>query len=156
MPGLEVKYRLEPAGELVQVTGPAIVGEPEHLTDLHLGDSLTLIGYDLEPDQPSEGEELHVSLHWRVEQDLALDYHTYVHLLDERRQAIAQSDHRPGLEYYPSSLWKPGETLLDVHVLPISGIEDVNALTLVVGAYEYPSLTPLGSSLTLHEVKVPH
>jgi hypothetical protein len=156
MPGLEVKYHLEPAGELVQVTGPAVVGEPEHPTDLHLADSLMLVGYDLEAVESSEGKALHVSLYWRVEQDLAHDYHTYVHLLDERGEAIAQSDHRPGLEYYPSSLWRPRETLLDVHVLPISASEDVDAVTLVAGAYDYPSLTPLGSALTLHQVQVTH
>lgn len=149
MPGLEVKYRMQPTGELVQVTGPASTGEPEHPTELHLGDSLTLVGYDLEPAQPSEGEELHVILYWRVERELRQDYHTYVHLLDESGQAIAQSDHRPGQEYYPSSLWQPGETLLDVHVLAISASEDVNSVTLVAGAYQYPSLVPLGERLSL-------
>ena len=154
MPGLEVKYELKASGPLVEIRGPAITGEPERVTEMALGDGLTLVGYDVDPDVSSPGGEVQVSLYWRVEQHLSKDYHTYVHLLDEDGQAIAQSDHRPGQEYYPSSLWQPGETLLDVHVLSVSANEDVNALTLVAGAYEYPSLAPLGSRLTLGDLRI--
>jgi len=149
MPGLEIKYQMEPVGELVQIIGSAIAGAPEHPVNLSLGDSLTLLGYDLDPDEPSGGGELQVSLHWRVEQNLSEDYHTYVHLLDQGGQVIAQSDHRPGQEYYPSSLWQVGETLLDVHLLSVPADAGLGQCTLVAGAYEYPSLVPLGTALTL-------
>ncbi len=68
------------------------------------------------------------------------------------RRSIAQSDQRPGREYYPSSLWQPGETLLDVHLLSIPEDTHAGAMTLVAGAYEYPSLAPLGSALTLGQL----
>ena len=154
MPGLEIKYRMEPLGSLIEVMGPAIAGPPEHAIGTTLDGSLTLVGYDLHPGEPVPGEELQVSLYWRVEQDLSTDYHTYVHLLDEHGQAIAQSDHRPGQEYYPSSLWQSGETLLDVHVLSVPGETTADEVTLVAGAYEYPSLAPLGSAITLGTVSV--
>jgi hypothetical protein len=115
---------------------------------------LTLVGYDVEPEAPLAGGELQVSLYWRVERDLNQDYHTYVHLLDEQGQAIAQSDHRPGQEYYPSSMWVPGETLLDVHVLAVPAETETGRVTLIAGAYAYPSLAPLGSPLTLGELSV--
>ncbi len=149
MPGLEIKYRMEPLGELVEITGPAITGAPEHPADLPLDESLTLLGYDLDPEEPSQGGELQLSLHWRVEQDLSQDYHTYVHLLDEAGQVLAQSDHRPGQDYYPSSLWQTGETVLDSHMLPIPADAALGEVTVTVGAYEYPSLQPMGRPLTL-------
>jgi hypothetical protein len=108
MPGLEIKYRMEPLGQLVMIQGPAVTGAPEYPVNLALDGALNLVGYDLEPDEPLPGEDLQVSLHWRVERKLGQDYHTYVHLLDEEGQTIAQSDHRPGQEYYPSSLCNPG------------------------------------------------
>jgi len=154
MPGLEIKYRLEPSGPLVEVEGPAITGEPDKPTELALGDSLTLVGFDVEPEVPSSGGELQISLYWRVERELGQDYHTYLHLLDEAGQAISQSDHRPGQEFYPSSMWAPGEILLDVHVLSIPGGTKAGQVTLIAGAYEYPSLAPLGGSLTLGELRV--
>jgi hypothetical protein len=152
MPGLEIKYETEPSGPLVEVIGPAIAGLPEFVTDLPLGGSLTLVGYDLDPDQPSNGEDVSVSLYWRVDGDLADLYHTYVHLVDEEGRAIAQSDHRPGQEYYPSSIWTPGEILLDVHVLPMPADGQAGKITIVAGGYEYPSLATLGGPLTLGEL----
>jgi hypothetical protein len=151
MPGLEIKYRMEPLGSLVEVKGPAVTGPPEHVVGTMLDGRLTLVGYDLDPSEPAPGEELRVSLYWRVEQNLLQDYHTYVHLLGEHGQTIAQSDQRPGQEYYPSSLWKQRETLLDVHVLSVPGETRADEVTLVAGAYEYPSLAPLGSTITLGE-----
>ena len=103
---------------------------------------------------PQPGGQIRVFPYWRVERTLDRDYHTYVHLLDEGGQPIAQSDHRPGQEYYPSSMWQPGETLLDVHVLPIPAETQARMVTLVAGAYEYPSLAPVGSPLTLGELFV--
>ncbi len=154
MPGLEIKYQMEPLGALVEVEGPAVTGQPEHPVGLALNGSLTLVGYSLDPSEPAAGEELQLSLYWRAEQELEDDYHTYVHLLAEEEQAIAQSDHRPGQEYYPSSLWKPGETLLDVHVLSIPADGQGTVVTLLAGAYEYPSLAPLGSAVTLGQVRI--
>jgi hypothetical protein len=154
MPGLEIKYQLEPLGSLVEVKGPAITGPPQQAIGTTLNASLTLVGYDLDPSEPVPGEELQLSLYWHVERTLPQDYHTYLHLLDEHGQAIAQSDHRPGQEYYPSSLWQPGETLLDVHVLSIPGETEAGVVALVAGAYEYPSLAPLGSAITLGQLRI--
>ncbi len=154
MPGLEIKYQLRPSGPLVEVEGPAITGEPEKVSELALRDSLTLVGYDVEPEAPLAGGELRVSLYWRVERDLDQDYHTYVHLLDEEGRTIAQSDHRPGQEYYPSSMWVSRETLLDVHVLAIPAGTETAQVTLTAGAYEYPSMAPLGNPLTLGKLRI--
>ena len=154
MPGLEIKYRMERSEPLVEVTGPAVTGEAENATNLVLDDGLVLVGYDVDPLAPSAGGELRVSLYWRVERTLDRDYHTYVHLIDEGGQPIAQSDHRPGQEYYPSSMWAPGEILLDLHVLPIPAETQAGKVRLVAGAYEYPSLVPLGSVLSLEEVRI--
>ena len=154
MPGLEIKYELGSTGPLVEIAGPAVTGEPEKVTEMVLGDGLTLVGYDVNPDAPSPGGNLYVSLYWRVEQTLSRDYHTYVHLLDQAGQPIAQSDHRPGQEYYPPSMWQPGEILLDVHVLPIPPETQAGVVTLVAGAYEYPSLAPLGSAITLGQLRI--
>ncbi|MGB3906089.1 MAG: hypothetical protein WBB22_14350, partial [Anaerolineae bacterium] len=154
MPGLEIKYRLEPFGPLVEVTGPAITGEPEYATDLALNDSVVLIGYDLDPDTPSPGEELHVSLYWQVKEGLAKDYHSYVHLVDEEGNVVAQSDHQPGGAYYPTSGWQREETLLDEHTLPIPSDGLGCTFQLLAGMYLYPSLEPLGEPQGLGQLKM--
>lgn len=149
VPGLEIKYQMEPFGPLVQVVGPSITGEPGYRVDLALNESVILLGYDLEPYSPLPGEELHVTLYWQVKEDLVEDYHSYVHLVDEEGNVVAQSDHQPGGSYYPTSLWQPAEILLDQHVfaIPIDGTE--STLQLLAGMYLYPSLEPLGELLDL-------
>ena len=49
---------------------------------------------------------------------------------------LAQSDHRPGGVYYPTSLWKPGETLADVHSLTLPAALGRAPYTIVVGLYD--------------------
>lgn len=154
MPGLEVKYRMEPSDTLVQVTGPAAASAPQNSTDLALEHTLVLVGYDMEPARPSPGDESRVALYWQVEKEPAEDYHSYVHLVDEGGNILAQSDQRPGGEYYPTSLWQPGETLLDRHTLAIPTAVPRGDYRLVVGMYVYPSMEALGEALTLGEVTV--
>jgi hypothetical protein len=150
MPGLEIKYRMEPFGSLVEILSPAITGEPENPTDLALNDSLLLIGYDLEPSIPAPGEELRVRLYWQVQKKLGEVYHSYVHLVDEEGDVLAQSDHQPGGDYHPTSLWQPGETLLDEHTLAVPTDTPPGAYRLVAGMYLlYPSIEALGQTLTV-------
>jgi hypothetical protein len=154
MPGLEIKYRMEPFGPLIEVLSPAATGEPENPTDLALNDSLSLIGYDQEPISPSPGDELGVCLHWQVQKKFSEDYHSYVHLVDEAGNVIAQSDHQPGGDYYPTSLWQPSEVLLDEHTLAVRQDTPLVAYHLVAGMYLYPSMQPLGEVLTLGRTRI--
>ncbi len=154
MPGLEIKYEMQRSGPLVQVLSPAITGEPRSPTELPLNHILLLVGYDVEPASPSAGEEMHVALHWRVTGELTEDYHSYVHLADAAGNIIAQSDHRPGGDYYPTTLWQPGEVLLDPHDLAIPVDIPAGTYRLLGGMYLYPSLEPLGKALTIGAVPV--
>ncbi len=155
MEGLEIKYRLEPFGTLVQVLSPAVTDAPQNPTALPLNDSLLLLGYDVEPLSPSPGEDMHVALYWQAKEGFVQDYHSYVHLVDRGGRIIAQSDHRPGGDYYPTTLWQPGETLLDEHVLLIPADGRPGTYRLLAGMYLlYPSMEPLGEALTLGEVGI--
>ena len=51
-------------------------------------------------------------------------------------------------------MWQAGEALLDAHVLVIPDEMQAGVVTLVAGAYEYPSLGPLGTPLSLGELLV--
>ncbi len=155
MEGLEIKYRLEPFGTLAQVLSPAVTDAPQNPTALPLNDSLLLLGYDVEPLSPSPGEDMHVALYWQAKEELVQDYHSYVHLVDGGGRIIAQSDHRPGGDYYPTTLWQPGEALLDEHVLLIPADGRPGTYRLLAGMYLlYPSMEALGEPLTLGEVGI--
>ncbi len=148
MPGLEVKFALQPAEKLVEVLGPAVSGPPERASDLVLADTVRLLGYDL--GSPLEaGGVLEVALHWQPLVEMDGDYTSFVHLLDAEGQKVAQSDHLPGGVYYPTSLWQPGEMLLDVHRLVLPEALGPAPHTLLVGFYQQPSLQRLGEPLRI-------
>ncbi|NIO71862.1 MAG: hypothetical protein GTN71_23265, partial [Anaerolineae bacterium] len=70
MPGLEIKYQLEPFGSLVRVVGPAVTKAPDHAQRVHLSEEVLLIGYDQEPHPPRPGQELRVTLYWQTQGQL--------------------------------------------------------------------------------------
>ena len=148
MPGLEVKFALQPTEGLIEVLGPAASGPPEEPSGLALADTVRLHGYDLRsPLEP--GTVLDVALHWQPLAEIGGDYTSFVHLLDAEGQKVAQSDHLPGGVYYPTSLWQPGETLLDMHRLVLPEALGPAPRTLLVGFYRQPSLEQLGEPLRI-------
>ena len=148
MPGLEVKFELQPAGKLVRVLGLAASRPPERPSRLVLADTVRLLGYDLRsPLEP--GGVFEVALYWQPLRQMDGDYTSFVHLLDAEGRKVAQSDHLPGGVYYPTSLWQPGETLLDVHRLSLPEVLGPAPHMLLVGFYRQPSLERLGEPLRL-------
>ena len=116
MPGLEVRFDLADATPpLVKVLGPAASTAPQTPVDLTYG-PLRLVGYDWEP---AADAIIAVTLHWQVAAPLTADYSATVQLFDSAGEKLAQDDHKPGGAFYPTSLWKPGEVLLDRHTLTL-------------------------------------
>jgi hypothetical protein len=100
---------------------------------------------------------LRVSLQWEALRPPDAEYHTYVHLLDPAGDKVAQSDRQPGGVYYPTTLWRPGERLLDEHTLAVPADAPPGAYRLVAGMYRLASggtLTALGEPVALGEVEV--
>ncbi len=128
MPGLEVKFALTPAagaavegiGGLVRVDGPAAQGELAQASAAIYDDQIRLAGYDARPMTISPGQVQAVTLDWAPLAPLAHDYTTFVHLVNAEGRVIGQSDHRPGGVYYPTSLWRPGDRLRDVHQFTVA------------------------------------
>ena len=154
MPGLEIKFRLRPAGPLWEVLSPAISKEPDYPLEATLAHSLRLLGYDRHPHRARPGVELQVALYWQGLRELEENYSSFVHLIDEEGHKWAASDHRPGGDYYPTSLWRPGEILRDEHRLSLPPDVPPGTYHLLAGLYLPPSLQPLGESIFLGEVEV--
>jgi len=96
------------------------------------GDTLQLLGYDLEihppPAPPGEGGEdagqaLHLTLHWQARQRMEVAYKFFVHLLDpETGELVAQADVMPRDWTYPTTWWEKGEVVSDEIVLAVSDV----------------------------------
>jgi hypothetical protein len=154
MPGLEIKYQLEPFGSLVKVVGPAVKKAPDYSQRVSLSEEVLLIGYDQEPLSPRLGEELRVALYWQTQEKLEAVYSSFVHLVDEESQRVAGSDQQPGGAFYPTDLWRPDEILRDEHVFTVPPETPPGKYRLLVGMYSYPSLESLGESVFLGRLEI--
>lgn len=154
MPGLDIKYRMEQEGAVVRVLGTAVEKPPTRSRDIVLSDTVRLLGYDQSPHSLRPGQELQVNLYWQAQRRLQKNFVSYVHLVDEAGNGITQSDHVPGEVYYPTSLWRPGETLRDNHLLTLpQGLPPGN-YRLLVGMYDSESHEPLGQATFAGQVAV--
>jgi hypothetical protein len=125
-----------PAGDTVAVGPLRIVRPapppppPEHPLAIRFGDSISLIGYDLQR-QPNGAVQ--VRLHWRAAGPVSQDYTVFTHLLDAQGKLAVGSDSQPDQGTAPTSTWNPGDVILDEHTLaPAPGAETP---TLEVGLY---------------------
>ena len=146
MPGLEIRFDLEPVSPpLVRVLGP-VAGEPMNRIDARLG-PLLLVGFDW----VEMAEKTQVRLHWLVEESLDADYTTTVQILDQNNSKLAQSDLLPGGAYYPTSLWKPGDRLVETHLLDLNTGSQApgQPLTMHLGMYRSPDFAQLALPLEI-------
>ncbi len=109
--------------------------EVDHSVEGHLGDIVTLVGYNLSSDIVYPGETLNVTLVWRAEAGVATDYTVFVHLFDENGDLIAQQDHPPVNGQYPTSYWLPGDVIRDHYQLTVDESASSGQGTLLVGMY---------------------
>ncbi len=129
-----IKIGSAPAGLTLKTANPQVslnqsFGNPPNLT---------LLGYDL--DQPSiTNNQLSITLYWRTESPLPLDYTTFVHVRNAAGETVAQKDQPPLNGAYPTSLWDPGEIIADPIVVTLPPDLPAGEYQLVVGLYDLTS-----------------
>ncbi|MEN6479258.1 MAG: hypothetical protein ABFD20_06440 [Anaerolineales bacterium] len=84
--------------------------------------------------QADEGRVV-VMLRWRAETTPQHPWTVFVHLLDGQGRRVAQHDGEPAGGNLSMSLWAPGQTVLDEHVLTFEGLP-AEDWTLAVGLYD--------------------
>lgn len=89
------------------------------------------------------GDRLQIDLLWHSLRDVSRDYAVFTHLLDARHHLIAQDDSWPDQAGYPTSVWFPGDTLVDHHQIETPPAIPPGVYTLSVGMYPRPMLQPL-------------
>ncbi|MCX7680955.1 MAG: hypothetical protein N2508_03130 [Anaerolineae bacterium] len=90
----------------------------------------------------SGAEGITLTLTWQSIRPVPYDAITFVHLLEADR-ILAQADRQPLNGRFPTSYWLPGQVITDVFRLSLPAGVDVEALTLGLGLYRWPSLERL-------------
>lgn len=103
------------------------------------GERIALEGYGV-MEQVKPGDVLAVNLRWRPLAPLSVDYHLFVHLVDQEGRLWAQQD-----SLKPTSGWQPGEEVEDKQAMLLPRHIPPSQYQIVVGFY----LLESGQRLTL-------
>lgn len=87
--------------------------QPQQPVNQSFGNQITLLGYNLTP----TGNPPLLTLYWQATVIPPADYTIFVHLLDAEGNLAAQFDGPPANGAYPTSLWNPGEIIVDRRTL---------------------------------------
>jgi len=108
-----------------QADGPAI----------NFDNQILLLGYDLDRRRLRPGEALELSLTWQCLQRMDEDYTVFVHILGEQQRIWGQEDIGPVHGTYPTSQWKEGEIIEDIHSVQLSYEAPPGEYQIEVGLY---------------------
>ncbi len=108
--------------EAIPTTARWLEMSPKHPKNAQFGDTIYLLGYDLEnadiysdSEDFSPGDLLGVSLMFQSARRMDIDYTVAVFLIDSAGQVVLQHDSQPVNGFEPTSHWEPGEILRDNH-----------------------------------------
>lgn len=70
----------------------------------NFGDQIGLLGHSAIPEQVKPGDTLDLTLYWKAQRQLPIDYQSFVHVLNETGELVAQADKlNPG--EFPTRRW---------------------------------------------------
>jgi 4-amino-4-deoxy-L-arabinose transferase-like glycosyltransferase len=109
---------------------------PPSDTPINFFDKATLLSSQITDDQQS------VTLNWQVNQPFDTDYTVFIQAWQKfpngKRAQVAGFDGPPVQGDYPTSLWAPGEIIVDLHPLDLSTLSPGD-YDLLIGLYHPPT-----------------
>jgi hypothetical protein len=103
--------------------------------EMQLGETVELLGYDLDPSAARPGGNLRLTLYWRALGLMDTSYTVFVHLLDEKGNIRGQQDSVPGRGTLPTTGWLDGEIIVDEYEIPIAPDAPPVRYTIALGMY---------------------
>jgi hypothetical protein len=120
------------------VRQPRIAGAVRVL-GVQLGSGIQLVGYHLEPTRYVPGESLQLVLYWQTFDELSQDYTIFVHIVDGSGNIVAQWDSKPRQNDLPTTAWRVGEIVDDLHPVPLPPDMPTGEYQILLGMYDWQS-----------------
>jgi mannosyltransferase len=141
----------------LSLVGLESAAAPTERLDLSLDNGIVLEGYRLPSRSIRAGETLALTLIWRAEKPMTVQWKVFTHLLDGRPTVVAQRDAEPGDNLRPTTTWKPGERVEDNYGILVPEELPAGAYTLEIGMYDGQTRATFpgrGDHLVLGQVQV--
>ena len=120
----------------------AALWNPAQPTNLHLGATISLAGYDVSP-VARAGQPLPLTLFWQANGDAGEELSALVHLRGPDGATLLTADGPPAGGARPTSTWRAGDRIRDERMLPLPTTLVPGRYTLAIGMYRWPSLERL-------------
>lgn len=91
-----------------------------HQREAHIGDSIKLLGYDIDRVTARPRQNLRLTLYWQALKPTLQNYTVFAHLLDPNGVLKGQQDSIPRNGELPTDRWAPGEVVVDVYEIPVA------------------------------------
>lgn len=104
---------------------------PPAKLNVNIGDQFELVGFA--PPAPLGDNIFRGKLYWRALQPVSDNFTPFVHVVDTQNQIVSQWETVPLAGQYPTSLWSPGETVVDEFDVVLPGELPEGEYRLVAG-----------------------
>jgi hypothetical protein len=109
---------------------------PTHEVTVPFGETIRLVGYDLDASAARPGGVLDVTLYWEAESAAARPYTVFTHLINQNGELVAQKDNWPVNGQWPPTCWEADEIVVDPYHISLPVDLPSGSYTLWVGLYD--------------------
>lgn len=107
-----------------------------HPLTADFGESIHLLGYDLDTSAIQSSNALTITLEWHARAPVGADYFLFFHVLNDRAERVAQADVPLDTGRWPSRLWHPGRCFSTQHRVPLPPDLPAGVYRLAMGVYD--------------------
>ncbi len=108
-----------------------------------LGDLVELVAIQPPAAQAAPGAILSFTLTWACVRQPDADYMVFIHLLSQAGEGIAQFDGPPVHGTFPTSLWQPGDVVIDAREMRLPDDLPDGTYRVVAGWYRLDTMARL-------------
>jgi len=131
---------IEVRGRAHEVEPPPSIGHP---MSVRLGEVVQFLGYDLDRQEVSAGDSLHLTLYWQALSEMGKSYTVFNHLIDTENHIWGQMDGIPGGGSLPTSSWIAGEYVIDEYEILVREGAPPGEYLIETGMYDLATMVRL-------------
>jgi hypothetical protein len=118
--------------------------KPQHPLDIKFGESVSLIGYDIDTEKAVPGQPFNVTWHFRVDKSVGGDWKLFTHLADGAGTSRINYDDKGKLRtLFPASSWEAGQYIRDPMSITLPDDWDSDGLIVFLGFWQEDDRMPV-------------
>lgn len=116
-------------------------GDITRRLDLHLGEQILFLGYDLPRTIVEAGGTVELTLYWQAVEPIQIRYKVFTHMLGDAYNAATgnflwgQQDNEPVHGQVPTTVWAPDTIIADSYSIPVAADAPPGEYQIAIGMY---------------------